>query len=234
MRTSSLLKQHVETGKVTLGINHAMLDFKQGRSKKLDLVIARPASGSDSRSTSLSKLAVSVGAKLTEEERAEFESLPAVLQQPVGSVLVALEAKACMTAHGKAEPRLYDELNSSQQTVHGANDAAIACGLAMINIAETFISPSKQHPGMPTSVSKHKQPQVTESVINKVRQLPRRTQPGSTGFDALGIMVVNLRNDGSTVDLFEKPPAPQPGDGDTYSEMVTRAASLYDFRFSMI
>ena len=57
---------------------------------------------------------------------------------PVGSVLLALEAKACMTAHIKALPRLYDELNSSQLTVHGAADQAIAAGLAIVNIATAF------------------------------------------------------------------------------------------------
>ena len=112
---------------------------------------------------------------------------------------MALEAKACMTAHNKSEPRLYDELNSSQQTIHGAADQAIAVGLAMVNIADTFISPGRQKGGVDPVVTQHNQPAVTESVIEKLRELPRRTATGTEGFDALGIIVVDLRNDGSPV-----------------------------------
>ena len=66
---------------------------------------------------------------------------PPLRRAPVGAVLIALEAKACMTAHQRALPRLYDELNSSHLTVHGANDQATAAGFAMINIADRYRSP---------------------------------------------------------------------------------------------
>ncbi len=234
MCTSNLLRQHVSDGKVTIGVNHEMLDFKLHRKKNLDLVIARPAAHSDTKSMTLADLADRVEAALDDPERVAFDALPPVVKQPVGSVLVALEAKACMTEHGKSEPRLYDELNSSQQTVHGANDAAIACGLVMVNLADSFVSPGRQHSALPVEVTSHKQPMVSQSVIDKVRQLPRRTQPGGDGFDALGIMVVELRNDGSPVSVVTAPPAPQQGQGDTYAEMITRAASLYDYRFSTL
>lgn len=234
LNTSSLLRQHVADGRVTVGVNHQMLDFKQRRKKDLDLVIAKPTTDSSTRSVSLADLASRINVELDPRERAAIELLPQVVKQPVGSVLIALEAKACMTEHGKSEPRIYDELNSSQQTVHGANDAAIACGLAMINIADTFVSPGRQVVGQPTVVTRHNQVNVTESMIRKIRQLPRRTQPGGDGFDALGIMIVKLRNDGSPVTIEEDPPAPQMGDGDSYQEMITRVASLYDYRFSTI
>ena len=234
MRTSNLLQGHVAEGKVTIGINHEMLDFRQRRKKNLDLVIARPATFSDTKATSLADLSTHLNVLMSESEERVFESLPPVLKQPVGAVLVALEAKACMTEHGKSEPRLYDELNSSQQTVHGANDAAIACGLVMVNRSETFVSPIRQNPALPLEVTVHKQPQVTESVISKIRQLPRRTQPGADGFDALGIMVIDLRNDGSLVTVDSDAPGPHATDGDSYEDMITRVASLYDYRFATI
>lgn len=234
LTTSSLLRRHVAEGRVTIGINHEMLDFERGRKKDLDLVIARPAAESTTKSTTLDDLAAHLGVQLDTTEALAFSALPEVTKKPVGSVLVALEAKACMTEHTKALPRLYDELNSSQQTVHGANDAAIACGLAMVNIADTFISPGRQVTGQPPTVTNHKQDAVTRSVIDKVRQLPRRSQPGNSGFDALGIMVIDLRNDGSPVLSIATPPAPQPGEGDTYDEMIRRTANLYDYRFAAI
>ncbi len=76
--------------------------------------------------------------ELTADEERELLNLPELRSAPVGSVLMALEAKACMTAHQRALPRLYDELNSSQLTVHGATDQAIAAGFAMVNIADAF------------------------------------------------------------------------------------------------
>ena len=54
---------------------------------------------------------------------------------------MALEAKACMTEFGKARPRLYDELNSSHLTIHGDTNSAIAAGFALVNAAESFVSP---------------------------------------------------------------------------------------------
>ena len=233
LSTSSLLRQHVTEGKVTIGVNHEMVDFKLNRKKNLDLVIARPSDEpSRTKPRTLAEIAERIGAILSDEERAEFETLPTVAKLPVGSVLVALEAKACMTAHNKSEPRLYDELNSSQQTIHGAADQAVAVGLAMVNIAPTFVSPGMQKGSDEPVVTTHNQPSVTESVIEKLRELPRRTATGTEGFDALGIVVVDLRNDGTPVTVHTAPPAPQPTDQDTYANMVMRAANLYDYRFA--
>jgi hypothetical protein len=232
LSTSSLLRQHIADGKVTIGVNHEMVDFKLSRKKNLDLVIARPSDEpSRTKPTTLAEIVERTGIVLSDEERAEFAALPQVEKLPVGSVLVALEAKACMTAHSKSEPRLYDELNSSQQTIHGAADQAIAVGLAMVNIADTFISPGLQNDGSDTVITPHNQPSVTESVIKKLRELPRRTATGTEGFDAFGIIVVDLRNDGTPVKIHTDKPAPQPSDQDTYANMVMRAANLYDYRF---
>ena len=41
---------------------------------------------------------------------------------------------------------MFDELNSSQATIHGAADQAVAVGLAVVNIADRFISPGRQSP----------------------------------------------------------------------------------------
>lgn len=232
---SSLLRQHVTDGKVCIGVNHTMVDFKTSRKKNLDLVIAKP--GADYRvakhTVSLAEIGESIGVQLTPEQKAAFAALPPIERQPVGSVLVALEAKACATEHKKSESRMFDELNSSQATIHGAADQAVAVGLAVVNIADTFISPGRQGSGQAV-VNQHKQPAATQSLIAKLRELPRRSAPGETGFDALGIMVIALVNDGSPVTLHTSPPAPQPGDQDTYAAMVMRAASLYDYRFSTL
>ena len=39
-----------------------------------------------------------------------------------------------MTAHVKSLPRLYDELNSSHQIVHGASNNALSIGMVTVNV----------------------------------------------------------------------------------------------------
>ena len=156
--------------------------------KDLDLVIFQPATGSVTR-RSFSDLAKHYQITLSENERTELKNLPTFHQADVGSVLVALEAKACMTAHQKALPRLYDELNSSHLTVHGAHDLAIAAGFVMINIADRFLSPGRNENTTRSTRkwNEHVQPKAVEITIDKVEQLRRRSKPGEEGYDALSI-----------------------------------------------
>jgi hypothetical protein len=234
LRTSSLLRRHVADGKVTIGVNHTMADFRSSRRKDLDLVVARPTATSATPGESLRALGERNGIVLTDEDRHEFGSLPDVAPRPVGVVLMALEAKAAATEHKKAESRMYDELNSSQATVHGAADQAVAIGLALVNIASEFVSPGRQKHRGPRHLNRHKQPQAAASLIAKLRELPRRSRPGDDGFDALGILVVDLRNDGSPVRIEEGPPAPAATDVDNYDSMIVRAATAYDYRFAAL
>jgi hypothetical protein len=234
LRTSSLLRRHVERDLVHFGINHEMRDFVHDRRKNLDLVLCtRSGASTRARSPTLISMATEYDIQLSSTERAELDPLPAMSRAPVGSVLVALEAKACMTAHQRALPRLYDELNSSHLTVHGATDQAIAAGFAMINVSQRYLSPDlnkqdrKKHPVWST----HDQPRDAGLAIDKVRQLPRRSRTGDTGYDALAIVVVECVNDGSPVTLTKRAPAPQAGDIYHYASMIDRLAHIYATRF---
>lgn len=133
-----------------------------------------------------------------------------------------------MTEHMKARPRLYDELNSSHLTIHGSSDMTVAIGFAMVNASAMFTSPTRTG----TPVLKHEQPRVTQAVIDKLQQIPRRTAVGQDGFDAFGVVVVDCRNDGvSPVEIVKKPPAPSTGDILHYDQMIRRAISVYESRF---
>lgn len=184
---SAVLREQALTGQIGFGINHDISDFKQDRKKNLDLVICKPGKGkSRAPQRSMSDLAEDKNILLSEVEAAKLANLPDLMEAPVGSVLVALEAKACMTAHQKALPRLYDELNSSHSTVHGAFDQAIAVGFAMVNAADRFVSPDRNK-GVPLTQpiwSLHNQPKAAELTVKKLRQLPRRSRPGESGYDA--------------------------------------------------
>ena len=236
LRTSSLFRSQVSSGKVTFGINHEMRDFRNDRKKDLDLVISVSSSAAKSKGRSLVDLVKHYKIELTQAEALELKALPELCEAPVGNVLVALEAKACMTAHQRALPRLYDELNSSHQTIHGAHDLAVAAGFVMINAAERFLSPdlNKQHRATDPQWSTHVQPKSVNIAIDKVKQLPRRSKTGMEGYDALSIVVIDCPNDGTNVRLLSKPPAPQPGDVYHYTSMIDRLRGLYDTRFGQI
>jgi hypothetical protein len=237
LSTSSLLRQHVAAGKVSFAINRKMNNWQTGRSKNLDLVIARASSGgAESPSVELAELAQRYDVRLSEAELRDLKNLPSSPAGAAGStVLVALEAKACMTAHMKARPRLFDELDASHSTVHGDNNNALAVGFAMVNSAEKFVSPVNQS-SSDNSYNRHNQPSDTLKVIEKLREINRRPGPqsGQPGFDAFGIMVVDLRNDGTPMHLVTNPPAPQPDNDFHYDRMIIRTAHLYDSSFSSV
>lgn len=236
LRTSKLFREHVAAGRVAFGINHEMRDFRNDRKKDLDLVISLPATGALPSKRSLITLAGHYQVELTSAERKELGDLPSLTEAPVGTVLIALEAKACMTAHQRALPRLYDELNSSHQTVHGSHDNAIAAGFVMINAATKFLSPdlNKKNRKSDPEWSAHDQPKSVSITIDKVKQLPRRSKIGSEGYDALSIVVIDCANDGSSVKLVTTPPAPQSQDTYHYATMIDRLSGLYSTRFAQL
>lgn len=237
LSTSSLLRQHAEQGKVVLGVNHTMTDFATGRKKDLDLVIARPGGEPATASLSFAGLATRYGIELNSIEAGVLAALPEVPVADVGAVLVALEAKATMTAHVKSLPRLYDELNSSHLCVHGASRQALAIGYVQVNAADEFLSPvvnNRMTTAATAEVTKHKQPSDTLRVLRKVAEMPRRSSSSENGFDGLGITVLNLRNDGGPVWIVDEPPAPQPGDPFHYGSMIVRMANEYDTTFARI
>ncbi|MFF2470572.1 hypothetical protein [Streptomyces sp. NPDC058066] len=235
MQTSGLLRAHVEAGKVAFGINHQMTDFVNDKQKDLDLVLCRPGSAAGPRRKlyTLTSLAKKWGIELTADEQARLDALPPIEEAPVGHVLAALEAKACMTEHGKAGPRLYDELNSSHQIVHGASSQALAVGFCMVNAADKFYSPTNRHNGPDANV--HNQPYAAQKAIEAVSRLPRRSGSIDRGYDGFGIVVVDLPNDGVTpATVVTDAPAPPVGSIFHYDSMLHRVAHEYDTSFRSI
>lgn len=80
-----------------------------------------------------------------------------------------------MTAHIKALPRLYDELNSSHVCVHGASAQALAIAYVQVNAATRFASSVTNNRPLskfPLEYTDHKQPGDTQRVVEKIRELP--------------------------------------------------------------
>ena len=201
LQTSALLRSHVSDGKVAFGVNHIMRDFVNDKQKALDLVICRPGQHESKHprpKSTLADLADRWSISLTSMQRSKLLALPTIIEAPVGAVLVALEAKATMTEHIKAGPRLYDELNSSHQIVHAASNQALSVGFFMVNASTTFVSPGRNKYSSSQVVTTHRQPAAVESVTRVVKRLPRRAAASSVGYDGFAIVVVELVNDGET------------------------------------
>lgn len=245
MRHCALLRDHAERAQVGMGINHEMHDFRNRKRKNLDLVICTRAPlsapggsrGGGGKAKNFAGLAEAYGIVLTAQERAELLDLPPLTFSGVSSVLVATEAKAAMTAHQKARPRLHDELTSAHQTIHGDNSDAIAAAIVLVNAAETFVSPDKNEWDLsrtPARVSLHR-PKDAPLILEGLEKLQRRSKVGDDGFDAVGVVVVNCRNDGSQIDVVtDSPPAPDPAGDFNYGRFLRRIAQLYGTRFARI
>ncbi len=235
IQNSSLLRQHISDGKVGFGINQKMHDYKLNRDKDLDLVVCRPA-GNLNKKIDFKSLVKRHKISLNASEKSLLNGLPPFYQCDAATVMLALEAKACMTEHMKARPRLYDELASSYQTIHGDTNSAIAASCITINVAEFFRSPGKNPFDLnkfPPVVNEHRQPYVSKKVLEKVQQLPRRSDHNSDGYDAIGVVLTDCKNDGSEISLRHKFT-----DGESidpilrYETMINRIAHIYETRFS--
>lgn len=241
-----LLRTHVLDGKVALGINHELRDYRNNKKKNLDMVLCRATSTTDSAGSKsgargardFAGLAGAYGIELSTTERRALSLLPALPIAGVSTVIVATEAKAAMTAFLKARPRLKDELTSSHQTIHGDNQHAIAAGLVLVNGSSTFVSPDmNKHDLRRTAavVSNHRQPGDAEKVIAGLRDLQRRATVADSGFDGLGVVVIDCPNDGSPItQITRHPPAPAAADDFEYSRFVHRIAQLYTMRFAAL
>jgi hypothetical protein len=236
-----LLRKHLDAGKIAVGINHTMRDYARNREKNLDLVVCQ-ASGVErpklkGRPDIFADLLEPYTIILSTAEEAKLAKLPTASLARPATVLLALEAKACMTEFGKARPRLYDELNSSHLTIHGDTNGAIAAGFALVNAAKTFVSPIRNPWPLglhPTIVSRHNQPRDSQLVAQKLTELPRRSQPSGEGFDALAMGVISCANDGSPVTATHGASGKDYPAILDYDETVRRLAHIYATRFSSI
>jgi len=191
--------------KIVYGIN-ARHTFPNGKKKTLDLAIGT-----------------------TKAIKSETRFVNTIHHGNVDRVLISCEAKTVMTEHGKSQPRVFDELGSSHEIVHQGDREAIAAGITVVNIAQTFVSPLRQK-GPELHVSKHKQPHAAERMVNHLRGLPIRDTVDGFGFDAYATIVVDCDNQGPA-SLWTAAPAPQTGERDHYDTFLSRLASGFSERF---
>lgn len=233
------LRDHVERGDAGFQVNPVLTDPATGRHKTLDLAIARPNDARPlRRARTLRRLAEDLDMALTRQESRLLDSLPQIRECTVKEPLIALENKACMTAYAKAAPRLRNELDGSREAINNCGRDVIAGGLVLVNAADSFVSPTFRTNGWVDDPalrvpSPHMQPWDAAGAARKLRGIQPRRNATEDGFDALGIVVVEARNDGGRWKLVEDPQygAPQPGEIWDYTYVVQRLAGEYRKRF---
>jgi hypothetical protein len=206
LESSSSLREAAELGRIHYGINVHYVG-PSGKAKTLDLGL-----GTSSQSV-----------------QDKIDGHPIRKTRTLDELIMACEAKSTMTEHGKAQPRMFDELSSSHEIIHRERREAIAAGIAVINIATQFASPLRQTGG-PITYSAHRQPHVASRMIAHLQRLPQRADVSETGFDAFCSMVIECDNVG-LVKLWTQPPAPQPGQSDHYDTFLRRIVLSYEERF---
>lgn len=221
LETCEILREHAVGGRIGYGINYGF-GWPNLKRKTLDLAVGIPAIPRNR------PIGVPIH-RLKSKGRKGIRTPPA---EQFSRLLIACEAKAVLTEHGKSQPRLWDELSASHQIVHAGSRDTIAAGITLINIAATFISPLRNPRGQKDIVvTAHTQPDDAVSMIDHLRPLARRQSMNAVGFDAYCNFVMNVDNQG-TVALWNGPPAPQPGDPDHYGTFLADICRVYSEQYS--
>lgn len=223
-----VLRSAAAQGRIGFAINHVMVG---PINKTLDLVLTRvPPARHVAARRSFTDLAQQYGIVLEESERSALASLPQLEQEredDVSEVVLALEAKACMTEHVKSLPRLHAEILATGYLAKRAVPRCILASYSLVNAAPFFVTPS----GM-GKINQHNQPSDAAQVVRMLSTaVPRIGDSSGFGFDAIGLTVLECRNDGSPVILLDKAPAPSGSEHVNYGRMVRSLCSEYRGRF---
>lgn len=227
----SIFREQAEKGKIGFAVNHVMIGKLN---KTLDLVVcAIPPTRHGGVRRSFADLVNVYGIQLSDTERNILATFPPILEErsdDVSEVLIAVEAKACMTEHGKAIPRLFAEILATGYLAKQAAPRSITVSYTVVNAAEKFITPSGS---APTNV--HNQPRDAQAVVDMLSSaIPTSSSFPSFGYDAVGVTVVSCHNDGSPVTLLDTPPAPGVNRFFHYDRMMRTLCAEFRSRFSSL
>jgi hypothetical protein len=185
MRLAPALRERLTSGDLVFGIN----SHYQG--KNLDLVLGTPLGPRKPRS--LADIARDCEADLDKDT---LDTLEHLHEGRVDKALLAVEAKAAMTDHGKARSRLRDELGNFGRSFKDPGTIVVA--LVLVNVALSYISPGQQgdDPNAPPVVNLHK-PEDAGLIVALAEKLPLRDTPAEGGFDHVALAGIDFTNDGA-------------------------------------
>lgn len=222
-------KKLAESGRMGFGINHVMV----GKiNKTLDLVITiLPSRRLPEGRASFVDLVQRYGIVLDEAELAALAGLPTVFvdsKNDVSEVAVAIEAKACMTEHGKSLPRLHAEILATGYLARMAAPQCITVSYNLVNAAASFKSPGKG--GL---INNHSQPGDARMVVDMLSSaIPLARQSRDIGYDVVGVTVIDCANDGSPVTVNSGYAAPKPSEHVNYERMMVALCGEFRRRYA--
>lgn len=226
LQECDVFRRHAADGKICFAVNHVMV----GKIRKtLDLVVCRvPAGRKVAGRRDFRAVGRDFGIVLTDQEIQVLEQVPNLHEErrdDVAEVLLALEAKACMTEHSKSLPRLFAEILATGFLAKQASPACLSVAYTVVNAAKSFVSPGKG------KKNTHDQPHDAQLAVEMLGSAIPTSGQFRFGYDAIGVTVIECANDGSAVILREANPAPQRHDHHHYERMIHGLCSLYRERF---
>lgn len=211
-------------GNLGFAINYLMVG---PINKTLDLVLTRvPRSRkSSTKRRTFIEVGKQFGIGLTADERAQLADLGKLSEETkddVSEVVIAVEAKACMTDHVGALPRLHAEILATGYLAKRAAPECTVISYTLVNTAPSFVSGS----GEPKMM---RQPESAKAVLNMLSQaVPlSRDERGLLGYDAVGALAIECRNDGTPVTLSSGESTPPMTSPINYEHMVRRICAAY-------
>lgn len=230
LQSCDAARRDAEAGRIGFGINHVMVG---PINKTLDLVVTRlsPTRVKARRKTFVD-MVDQFGISLDDDERALLDALPVIecerSKDDVSEVVIALEAKACMTKHVNSLPRLHAEILATGYLAKRAQPRCITVSYSMINASADFLTPS----GKGGKTNRHVQPEDTRRVLDMLaRAIPLARDEKTVGYEVIGATVVKCRNDGSLVTVLDTDPAPLRTQQLHYDQMITNLCAEYRARF---
>ncbi len=225
-----VLRAAAAAGRIGFAINYLMVG---PINKTLDLVVTlNPKHKLGTKRRTFVDLMMEYGVELSEDERVVLAALPELYEdvaRNASEVAIALEAKACMTEHVKSLPRLHAEIVATGLLAKQAASHCILGAYALVNSSPTFISPGAK------GVNQHRPEDFASKVVGMLQSAIPMIGPTANlgfGFDALGVTVIECRNDGSPVSVVEnRAPAPPIDSHVHYEHMIRKLCSAFRSRF---
>lgn len=153
------------------------------------------------------------------------------MKKAPGGVVLTVENKTTMTAHGRARKNRLGDLLAYCMHLHTHHPRAVAGFTIVVNAAPRYKNPDEF-----SEVAKHKavlKPRELESTVRLSGEAELRRSPQDPGDLPEALAVIVVEYDGQTcARLVTERPAPQPGDPNHYATFVKTMVSRYNERFS--
>lgn len=224
-----VLRKAAADRRIAFAVNHVMVG---PINKTLDMVVtlADPQRAVEGSRT-FAGMADELGIRLSDEDRSALQQLAPIRverKEDVSEVVIAVEAKACMTEHVKSIPRLHAEILATGYLARKSAPHCITVSFTLVNAAETFCSP-----GTSGKVTVHKQPADALRVVDMLSHaVPRVEELGGYGYDVIGATAIDCRNDGSPVTVAASAPFARSDSHVHYDRMVRSICSAFRRRYA--